>query len=131
MLLLISTLLHQANLSQPKAEQQEIPLEIRRTENEITRMLERPDTDADALKERILECTALKYEAVSSGQAIYDKLRTDLDKATPSSLYTRKAVMETVKEIVLIDNDTIRLTLLNGQTLGKEHINGTGYDSTD
>lgn len=131
MLLLISTLLHQANLSQPKAEQREIPLEIRRTENEIARMLERPDTDADALKKRILECAALKYKAVSSGQAIYDKLRTDLDKATPSSLYTRKAVMETVKEIVLIDDDTIQLTLLNGQILGKEQINGTSYDGAD
>ena len=87
--------------------------------------------DADALKKRILECAALKYEAVSSGQAIYDQLRTDLDKATPSSLYTRKAVMETVKEIVLIDDDTIQLTLLNGQILGKEQINGTSYDGAD
>ena len=54
-----------------------------------------------------------------------------MDKATPSSLYTRKAVMETVKEIVLIDDDTIQLTLLNGQTFGKEQNNGTGNDGAD
>lgn len=130
MIALISELLNQTEPTLPKAEQQDAALEIRRMENEIARMLERPDTDADTLKELILECAAMKYQAVSSGQSIYDKLRTDLDKTKPSSLYTRKAVMETVKEIVLIDDDTIQITLPNGQKLRKEQINGTGHDST-
>ncbi len=131
MITLISELLNQTEPTLPKVEQQDAALEIRRMENEIARMLERPDTDADTLKDMILECAAMKYQAVSSGQCIYDKLRTDLDKTTPSSLYTRKAVMETVKEIVLIDDDTIQSTLPNGQILGKEKTNGTGYDSAD
>lgn len=52
-----------------------------------------------------------------------------MDKTTPSSSYTRKAVMEMVREIVLIDDDTIRITLPNGQILGKELENGTGHNS--
>lgn len=129
MLMLISALLSHAEPAFPKTAQSDAALEIHRMENEIARMLERPDTDSDALKEMILECAALKYQAVSIGQAIYDKLRTDLDKTTPSSSYTRKAVMEMVREIVLIDDDTIRITLPNGQILGKELENGTGHNS--
>lgn len=131
MLTLISALLGQAEAAMPEIQKHDAALEIRRMENEIARMLERPDADTDALKEMILECAALKYKTVGMGQCIYDKLRTVLGKPTPSSLYTRKAVMETAKEIVLIDDDTIQITLPNGQILGKEQINGTGYDSAN
>lgn len=131
MITLITELLAQAEPETPKSEQRDTALEMRRMENEIARMLERPGTDTDELKKMILECAALKYKAVSNGQAVYDKLRTDLDKTTPSSLYTRKAVMETIREIVLVDDDTIQITLSNGQILGKEQPNGTDYDSAD
>lgn len=132
MLMLISTLLGQAELTRPKEQLRDAALEIRRMENEIARMLERPDTDADVLKEMILECAALKYKTASKGQCIYDKLRADMGKAVSPSSYTRKTVMETVKQIVLKDDDTIEITLPNGQMLErKEQTNGADQGRTD
>lgn len=71
MLMLISALLSHAEPAFPKTAQSDAALEIHRMENEIARMLERPDTDSDALKEMILECAALKYQAVSIGPSPY------------------------------------------------------------
>lgn len=102
-----------------------ISLEIRRMENEIERLLEFKQSDAQTVRKLIYDVAAEKYRLLTAGLELTDKLRTDLTPARLSSCNIRKTVMETVRQINLINNDAIELTLINGQVLGKEHNDGT------
>lgn len=101
-------------------------LEIRRLENEIQRLLDTPHADISTIRALIFELAAKKYQVLTENQIITDKLRTELAPARLSSSNIRRTVMETVKQITLIDDDTIEITLINGQVLKEEKPNGTG-----
>ena len=100
-------------------------LEIRKTENEIERLLEAPDADPKEIRCRIFDLAAEKYRLLTAGLAIADKLRTDLAPTNLSSSNIRKTVMETVRQITLLDDKTIQITLINDQTLGEVQASGT------
>lgn len=100
-------------------------LETVRMENEIARQFDSTDLDTNAIRTQLFDLAAEKYRLLTVGLEITDKLRTDLALASLSSCNIRRTVMETVRQIILIDDDTIELTLINGQVLGKEQVNGT------
>ena len=107
------------------SEQSHNSLEARRLENEIRRLLDTPHADSATIRGLIFDLAAEKYRLLTEGLAITDKLRTELAPANLSSFNIRRTVMETVQQITLIDNDTIEITLINGQVLKKEQQNGT------
>ena len=96
-------------------DQQDCSLEVRKLKNEITRLLESPEADPKELRCRIFDLAAEKYRLLTAGLAITEKLRTDLVPANLSSSNIRKTVMEAVKQIRLIDDCTIEVTLINSQ----------------
>lgn len=116
-------LLQSARICLP--EQRHNSLEARRLENEIQRLLDTPHADSATIRELIFDLAAEKYRLLTEGLVITDKLRTELAPANLSSSNIRRTVMETVQQITLIDNDTIEITLINGQVLKKEQRNGT------
>ena len=105
---------------------QKSSLEIRKAENEIVRLLDSPDADPKEIRCRIFDLAAEKYKLLTAGLVITDKLRAALAPANLSSSNIRKTVMETVKLIKLIDDDSIELTLINDQTVREVPPNGTG-----
>ena len=100
-------------------------LETVRMENEIARQFDSADLDTNAIRKQLFDLAAEKYRLLTAGFEITDKLRTDLAPANLSSCNIRRTVMETVRQIILIDDDTIEITLINGQVLGKEQVHGT------
>lgn len=124
---MILELLRSAKISLPI--NMDTSMETRKAENEIERLLETPDADTTMIRRRIFDLAAEKYRLLTVGLAITDKLRADLAPANLSSSNIRKTVLETVKQITLMDNDTIEITLINGQVLGKELTDGNGHDA--
>ncbi len=116
-------LLQTAEIQQPVC--QESSLEIRRAENEIERMLDSPNADSKEIRSSIFHLAAERYRILTAGFAITDKLRTALAPASLSSSNIRKTVMETVKDIKLIDDEQIELTLINDQIVREAHGHGT------
>ena len=104
------------------------PLGVMRIENEIKRLLESGSADPNTVRSLVFDLTAEQYRHLSAGLESLDKLRTDLAPAYLSSSNIRKTVMETVKQITLIDHENIAITLINDQVLRKEKPDGS--DST-
>lgn len=115
---MISKMLHSIEVEETHSRPDEEDLEIRKQEREISRLLDTPDFDLEQVRNRIFKLAQAKYEAISCGRHITDKLRTDLSRIDPSSVLTRRQIMEIVKEIRLLDDTAIQITLLNGQTVG-------------
>lgn len=100
--------------------------EINRLEREIAEGIEYLDTDAEIIQAKIFECANAKYRAISQNRANADKLEQDLSKT--DFRFDRRTVMELVRQIKLITDEQIEVTLISGEIMRKEPYNGT--DST-
>ena len=100
--------------------------EINRLEREIDAGIEYLDTDAEIIRAKIFECANAKYQAISQDRANADKLEQDLSKT--DFRLDRRTVMELVRQIKLITDEQIEVTLISGEIMRKEPYNGT--DST-
>lgn len=98
--------------------------ELNRLENEIARLMEQAQPDGEALRTMILETAAKKYEAASHGRHITDRLRTDLQKANLSDFITRQQIMSIAKQITLLSDDAIQITLMNDQVIERGEHSG-------
>lgn len=98
--------------------------ELNRLENEIARLMEQAQPDGEALRTMILETAAKKYEAASHGRHITDRLRTDLQKANLSDFITRQQIMGIAKQIILLSDDALQITLMNDQAVERREHNG-------
>mgnify|MGYP004618330427 CR=1 FL=1 len=98
--------------------------DLNRLENEIARLMEQAQPDGEALRTLILETAAKKYEAASHGRHITDRLRTDLQKANLSDFITRQQIMSIAKQITLLSDDSIQITLMNDQVVKRGEHNG-------
>ena len=100
--------------------------EINRLEREIDAGIEYLDTDAEIIRAKIFECANAKYQAISQDRANADKLEQDLSKT--DFRLDRRTVMELVRQIKLLTDEQIEVTLISGEIMRKEPYNGT--DST-
>lgn len=100
--------------------------EINRLEREIDAGIEYLDTDAEIIRAKIFECANAKYQAISQDRANADKLEQDLSKT--DFRINRRTVMELVRQIKLLTDEQIEVTLISGEIMRKELYNGT--DST-
>ena len=66
----------------------------------------------------ILLCADKKYQLVSNNRADYDKLMQAL--SSDDFTINRKTVTKLIRQIRLLSDDEIELTLINGQTIRKE-----------
>lgn len=115
---MLSGMLHSVQVKESVSTASEDSLEIRKQEREIARWLDTPDFDLEQVRGMIFKLAQDKYNAVANGRHITDKLRTDLSQIDPSLIFTRRQIMEIVKAITLLDDSSIRITLLNGQHVG-------------
>ena len=101
-------------------------LEIHRLQQEADRAIDFCRTDAERARNLILECADKRYQAASKGRANVDKLRRYLN--SDDMVVDRQMASELMSRITLITDEQISITLINGQTIGKE--NGNGADHT-
>ena len=100
-------------------------LEIHRLQQEADRAIDFCRTDADRARNLILECADKRYKAASKGRANVDKLRRYLN--SDDMVVDRQTALELMSKITLITDEQISITLINGQTIGKEKGNGADH----
>ena len=100
-------------------------LEIHRLQQEADRAIDFCRTDAERARNLILESADKRYQAASKGRANVDKLRRYLN--SDDVVVDRQMASELMSRITLITDEQICITLINGQTIGKEHCNGADH----
>lgn len=108
---------------QPK--QTEPSIALCRAENEIGRLLDSPKADKETLKNKIMEYAALRYAELDTDERNAELLKAAFENTRPLSCYNRELAERAVRSITLYSDKSIMLTLINGQTTGKESIHGT------
>ena len=93
---------------------------VQRLEAEIRQTLERGTFDKAALRQKILDCAARKYSEIEDTAYLTEALKAELEQSSPLSAYSEALTRRCVKEIFLQADATVRLTLVNGQTIWKE-----------
>ena len=100
-------------------------LDVRRLENEISRMLDSHSFDKNILRKKMLECVSLKYTNISSQKYISKRLKADFANASPLSAFSMALFNRTVKTIKLNTVGMVSIILINDQQIGKEQSDGT------
>ena len=100
-------------------------LEIHRLQQEADRAIDFCRMDAERARNLILECADKRYQAASKGRANVDKLRRYLN--SDDMVVDRQTALELMSKITLITDEQISITLINGQTIGKENRNGADH----
>lgn len=88
---------------------------IRRLDNEIERDLQCLDIDGETLKNKILECAALKYSLCTRKRE-----SMDYSKMSPCSQIFIKEIKRRVSAVYLDSNTKIWLKMTDGQIIGKD-----------
>ena len=117
---LMNVLIAEPSRVQREANQSEMPLELRRLENEIGRMLDTADFDRKVLVKNMLERASLKYASIDSKPYISKRLRADLERSGLLSDFSKELFDRTVKSILLDADGTVSIRLINDQIIGKE-----------
>ena len=98
---------------------------VQRLEAEIRQMLERGTFDKAVLRQKILDCAARKYREIEDAVYLTEALKADLEQSGPLSAYSEALTRRCVRAIHLQADATVHLTLVNGQTIGKEESDDT------
>ena len=93
---------------------------MQRLEAEIRQTLERGMFDKAALRQKILDCAARKYSEIEDTAYLTEALKAELEQSSLLSAYSEALTRRRVRAILLQADATVRLTLVNGQTIWKE-----------
>ena len=98
-------------------------MELYRLNNEIEHDLQSPDMESDATKAKILEYAALQYRLLH----LPKRESMEFQERNPCSSILIQEIRRRVSA-VLLDEESIRIRLTDGRTVGKENNqNGTDY----
>ena len=92
---------------------------MQRLEAEIRQTLERGTFYKAALRQKILDCAARKYREIEDTVYLTEALKAELEQSGPLSAYSETLTRRCIRAILLQADATVRLTLINGQTIGK------------
>jgi len=109
----------------------EFSINIRKAENEISRMLEQLDFDKDDLKNLIFGCAAKKYDEDKSARHITNRLKADFENLSPLSEFQVELFQRTVSQILLASDDTVHIRLKNNNIIRKESDDDECTNSND
>lgn len=105
-------------------------LDVRRLENEISRVLDSHSFDKNILRKKMLECVSLKYKDIDSQKYISKRLKADFANAGPLINFSMDLFNRTVKAIKLSDNGAATIILINDQQIGKERSDDTNSNNS-
>ena len=117
---LMNVLIAEPSMVQMEANQSATPLELRRLENEIGRMLDTADFDRKVLVQNMLERASLKYQSIDSKPYIARRLKAAFERSGLLSEFSNEFFDRTVKSILLDADGTVSIRLINDQIIGKE-----------
>lgn len=100
-------------------------LDVRRLENEISRMFDSYSFDKNILRKKMLECVSLKYRDIDSQKYISKRLKADFANASPLLAFSMDLFNRTVKAVKLSNDGAANIILINDQQIGKEQSDDT------
>lgn len=110
----------------------EIPIEITRLKNEVSRQFDSIQLDKDDLKATIFALASEKYKHLDNPRHISHLLRAEFEKQTLLSHFSEELLKRTVKRIWIDSNSTPVLVLKNNQNIRKEFAHdNTNASRTD
>ena len=127
---ILNSVITNPSIIQSNIEPQTEPITLLKLENEINRLFDSGNPDKNELKAKIFEAASVKYNELNN--YIYEgkKLQTlfryqQFVKDFPLELFNR------IVTTVSFDSDNnVIITLLNGQTIGKELTDGTAEEKS-
>ena len=111
-------------IESPEYTNEEISREIMRTDNDIRRMFDSAAIQKDNLRKLLLRRVSLKYRDIVAEEYMTKKLKAVLTGIAPLKTFSIELFSEIVKEISFNKDGTVDITLINGQRIGKEQIDG-------
>lgn len=105
-------------------------LDVRRLNNEISRMLDSHSFDKNILRKKMLECVSLIYTNISPQKYISKRLKADFANASPLINFSMDLFNRTVKTITFNDNGEVNIILINDQQIGKEQSSNANSSNT-
>ena len=94
--------------------------EILKIENEIHRMLDMTGFDKEELRQKLWKRFSMKYESIDHAAYEIRKMKDVFINISSMEDNPSELMKKTVKEILLNDDKTVSLVLINGQPVGKE-----------
>ena len=120
---ILNTIIREPNLLEFSSPHQEnYSLDVARTENHISRELEKSEVDSDYIKLLIFGCAAAKYEACADTEPEYltRRLLAIFEKQPPLVAFSIRLFEDTVKQVVIDADGSLWLRMINGKLIGKE-----------
>ncbi len=105
-------------------------VEVRKLNNEISRMLEGASFDKKELRKKIMECASLKYREIDSISYKTQRLKADFKNISPLSEFSIDLFRKTVKAVNFDTDGTVSIMLINDQIIGKECHNGRNNNAS-
>lgn len=131
---LLNGLIRNPEMIQPaQLSQAEAPIEQRRLDNEIARVLEGYDFDKDALREKLYQRASLGYLQIGDEAYVEHKLKMTLEQHDILDSFDSGLTNKIVKLISLAENGSVSIILINDQEIRKEqtdHANNSSSDAT-
>ena len=104
----------------PKETEISTDIELLKLDNEISRMLNSPGTDKNALREKMLHRLSMQYRNIDHHAYTIKRMKAELECMNPITGFSAELTERTVKTITLNTDKTVSITLLNDQTIRKE-----------
>lgn len=105
-------------------------LDVRKLENEISRVLDSHSFDKNILRKKMLECVSLKYTNIDSQKYISKRLKADFANASPLINFSMDLFSRTVKAITFSDDGMVNIILINDQQIRKEQSSNANSSYT-
>lgn len=105
-------------------------LDVRKLENEISRMLDSHGFDKKLLRKKMLERVSLKYKDIDSQKYTSKRLKADFANASPLINFSMDLFSRTVKAITFSDDGMVNIILINDQQIRKEQSSNANSSYT-
>ena len=91
-----------------------------RLRNEIESAMLTSDYDEHSLIDRMRQAVSVGYDSIDDAPALSRMIRAEYEKAVPGENLQYELLNRTVKSILLKENGTVTIELMNGQIIAKE-----------
>lgn len=96
--------------------------EVRKTENEVYRLLDKPYIDKETVMQKIYELISLKYLELNNTEYNTYKLKKEFEKSNLLSVFSMPLFSKTVRSIKIYTAKEIKLILKNNKEIGVEQM---------
>lgn len=122
---LFNSIISNPELITPSDSENQISIKTQRAENEINRLFDSRNPNKDEIRGKLIEAVSLKYGDIDTAKYESQWLRDLFLSQAPFKKFPLELFNQTVNTISFDGDESVTVTLINGQTVGKERSYGT------